>query len=1074
MATYYKYEKYQKYINGVPQDEYKQGNLIGTGEYNSLQDCEEGVIYKWVDSGETICDGYKLCVKEIKWKSTDGGNTWVNTSETRAGTVIDMWSTECGYNPIYDWIATGKYTCNNGFESEEFVWSKSLDGGETWEIVEPAQYKYEEKFLSNRCMQDVEPFTFVYDTTRPGGSLTMVNQISYWDGGETAEKVWFPDGTEGSQIRAIGIFETTRKFYCRTKYIIDWGDGSDLEIYEKTNYSSDTDTFIKNSGYTYPPEVVGDFEYKKIDITSHNYTNDGKYIIKVWGFINSVDIIADELISWGESGITNYTLPPETFDEKYPDGGWILKIVGAEYLDYLRFSGIISLDVIKEFPPLTRPILNKKEFVNDNNPAYPWLISPQASKFPIQKPFRWSVVGAYPSFFLKNCQVTEFDFVTEVSAVGLSNLPNLTRTPLFVEGQNRFANVDGYAIANCPSITKAGPFSPAFIGRTAPGVGAGVEVSQYDFFEMLYKSSPNITEIDFGYCAFSDKQNWLKKFNSLTTLKGYLYKSAYPKDSDPILSFAEMFSGNNKLRSIQNLTILSGDCTGMFRNTDYITGPCKFDKISNYDPEIHESIIADDMFYNSKMIYTADLDRLAGVTSAEGMFRNCPKLTTVIGEYPEGLVNMDYMFSGCQKLTSISPIFKNYTGELPKAKGLFSGCQGLETIPEDFFNIEGTGYPMGMFINVSQLKNYPKINNLPVWEWDRFKYNGQMATTCCFFGCHYIRTQVPAQWGGATAYDRDYLVIEVKAGTYYNPNRQRPGSVLVMFDSNFEYITPSNDSLVCTAPTQIYVRYAENADAYLPYTGEIPSDVYIKLLTPGRFINSFDYYSGHEATYCHGVKGIDGTYFQGSNIYRSTTLLDLAPYSSCNYIVQPQNILTNCRNVTEIKNFNFYGSHLPTETRQQLLSPIKTLVTIDNFCDTSTTIQGACNGEGNVTTTLGLFKNNPNLVSAKWAFQKQPITTLDSDEFDNCTKLENIFGVFLNCTSLTNVPTFNGAKNIKDFSYAFSGCTSLTGSTPVDENGYKLWERAGKEGYPATINGEHCFRGCTQLDDYNEIPDNWK
>ena len=37
MAEYYRYEKYQKYINGVPADppEYKQGELIGTGEYDS-------------------------------------------------------------------------------------------------------------------------------------------------------------------------------------------------------------------------------------------------------------------------------------------------------------------------------------------------------------------------------------------------------------------------------------------------------------------------------------------------------------------------------------------------------------------------------------------------------------------------------------------------------------------------------------------------------------------------------------------------------------------------------------------------------------------------------------------------------------------------------------------------------------------------------------------------------------------------------------------------------------------------------------------------------------------------------
>ena len=137
MATYYKYEKYQKYINGVPQDEYKQGNLIGTGEY------EEGAIYRWIDSGETVCDGYKLCVKEIKQKSTDGGVTWVTTEETRAGQVIDMWSTECGVVIMYRWNPTGRTRCKGYNEEAEYVYQVSYTMGTSWQDVVPKQYKWE-------------------------------------------------------------------------------------------------------------------------------------------------------------------------------------------------------------------------------------------------------------------------------------------------------------------------------------------------------------------------------------------------------------------------------------------------------------------------------------------------------------------------------------------------------------------------------------------------------------------------------------------------------------------------------------------------------------------------------------------------------------------------------------------------------------------------------------------------------------------------------------------------------------------------------------------------------------------
>mgnify|MGYP000024351373 FL=1 len=127
-----------------------------------------------------------------------------------------------------------------------------------------------------------------------------------------------------------------------------------------------------------------------------------------------------------------------------------------------------------------------------------------------------------------------------------------------------------------------------------------------------------------------------------------------------------------------------------------------------------------------------------------------------------------------------------------------------------------------------------------------------------------------------------------------------------------------------------------------------------------------------------------------------------------------------------------------------------------------------------VTSTCGIFKNNPGLTNAKNAFSSQNLVTLPIDEFSNCKELTNVEGVFTNCTELTNMPHFRDNKKITNFREAFAGCSKLTGSTPTDENGYKLWERAGKEGYPTAIDGTHCFQGCTQLDDYDEIPDNWK
>lgn len=127
-----------------------------------------------------------------------------------------------------------------------------------------------------------------------------------------------------------------------------------------------------------------------------------------------------------------------------------------------------------------------------------------------------------------------------------------------------------------------------------------------------------------------------------------------------------------------------------------------------------------------------------------------------------------------------------------------------------------------------------------------------------------------------------------------------------------------------------------------------------------------------------------------------------------------------------------------------------------------------------VTSTCGIFKNNPGLTNISNAFANQELVTVAVDEFSNNKELTNVDSIFALCSELTNMPHFRDNKKITNFSHAFAGCSKLTGSTPTDENGYKLWERAGKEGYPATINGQYCFRGCTLLDDYDEIPNDWK
>lgn len=131
MSNYYKYEKYQKYINGVPADPpvYQRGELIGIEEYDSIQDCESAAIYEWRVSSESdyICDGYSSYYKEYKYKSTDKGQTWTRTSQSRKGALKDQYSTQCGWVLQERWVKTGVTRCNVDDLEDEYKKQVSYD-----------------------------------------------------------------------------------------------------------------------------------------------------------------------------------------------------------------------------------------------------------------------------------------------------------------------------------------------------------------------------------------------------------------------------------------------------------------------------------------------------------------------------------------------------------------------------------------------------------------------------------------------------------------------------------------------------------------------------------------------------------------------------------------------------------------------------------------------------------------------------------------------------------------------------------------------------------------------------------
>lgn len=107
---YKRYKMLQKYINGEVQEEYKQGELISSTVFSTLEACNEGNqrpdepiegdIYQWVTvSGEYLCNEYDKYTKEKEQSSSDRGVSWTDTGRTRQGSLIEANSSDCGYIP---------------------------------------------------------------------------------------------------------------------------------------------------------------------------------------------------------------------------------------------------------------------------------------------------------------------------------------------------------------------------------------------------------------------------------------------------------------------------------------------------------------------------------------------------------------------------------------------------------------------------------------------------------------------------------------------------------------------------------------------------------------------------------------------------------------------------------------------------------------------------------------------------------------------------------------------------------------------------------------------------------------
>ena len=228
---------------------------------------------------------------------------------------------------------------------------------------------------------------------------------------------------------------------------------------------------------------------------------------------------------------------------------------------------------------------------------------------------------------------------------------------------------------------------------------------------------------------------------------------------------------------------------------------------------------------------------------------------------------------------------------------------------------------------------------------------------------------------------------------------------------------------------------------------------------------------------CPKVTNFSGCFYQCSVLVSIPAGL----FDNCPNVKNFSSCFSNCKNIASIPN-GLFDNCPDVTTFYNCFEVCRSLTSIpaglfDN-CPGVTDFSGCFYYCSNLTSIPnGLFDNCPDVTSFFNCFLYcSKLTSIPEGLFVNCPNVFDFQNCFYGCSGLTSIPNglFDNCPKVKMFNACFSGCSNLSGSTPKDPDGGELWERAGKEGYPASVTGAHCFRMCAGLYNYDEIPEDWK
>ena len=1032
MAEYYKYEKYQKYINGVPADppEYKQGELIGTGEYDSKADCEKDSLYRWVDNGKTVCKGYSLYNQEKKQKSTDKGVTWTDTNEVRDGNrLIDQYSTKCGWRLLTRWEKTGKTVCQGYVLSEEYIKQESQDMGKTWHNSVPEEYKYEVIDSYNEdCILNSEPLT--YEVTAESVNLSLeMGLISISIENKT------------SPPYDMGYKEVTYKFW------IQWDEEESIVPYNITKRISGQDT---GSSYTWKYNAATNYV-----VPGHQYLENKTHIIKVWGMavVIGTPNVPFKILKWGTAHGVYFNDPIRV--------GWGGHPQFNKYVDYYSYHArriYLSGDNLLQWATVeNNALFYNDKFVSNNTQ----MESLPVTTFQGMQTTYLDVSDNSKLLSIPTLQEGEDNKVPWKRLIA-KNCTSLTETPSGIWQNKIYHNSigeidwDSYAsfdctdaFNGCTNLTKInGPIKVDIATRMFMNTGLQ-NISNVDLV---------IKEADSMFEGLSTLTTLPKSLESYEETEEYVIVAGHPNVGSFAPSRERMFYGTGITEATEyimldptrlyNYDTPGGSYASMFENSSIA-------KVSGILPEINLSRCNyNRMFANTQVSEISSyFSNITQLPSMNQMFFNC-KLTQI----PNDFINKDTVDVDVNRFQEV-----------------FANNFSLTNYPiQDNIAI---WYWTGFYHNASLISTYAFLKCPLIEDQVPLQWGGLMSSIKPVIieteGTSITVDAIGTIKGPDGSISTGKTTFPLKEGVntirIWTSNRWKiSGSTykIIDFGSNGMISSESNKDLITYLGTD---QGAFKATTKFPISklGNVER-VSVDFLKSGTNINSLDYlFEGNtkltsipDGTFSKlaNLSGADYI-LRNSNIQRVDGLFEgcanlisvTSAFKDCESLISAQRTFKDC---TKLSNIDTVFGNSPE---------YKTLAVNCNqlFENTAVDILGMRGLK--LSSAIGMFRNNSKLTTIYTEFTLIGGNVDVTEMFKDCPLLNN--------NEKTLVFVIDTNSTIVNFTRCWQNCTSLSQIPEVWDGQHYLYPWH----VPNAI-GTQCFNGCTALlEQYgDQIPDGWK